>query len=129
MFGNYRKMKDMEAVIASVMPSDVKTGGLRSFAGQDERRESGSGVCAGGGLFPTLADIVIDQGTGNDVNASGNDAAGMELERMQQETQMPEHLLPGHRMLLKPAHPMAEMQALRRMRLQRRPWYRSRLML
>ena len=36
MFGNYRKMKDMEAVIASVMPSDVKTGGLRSFAGQDE---------------------------------------------------------------------------------------------
>lgn len=26
MFGNYRKMKDMEAVIASVMPSDVRPG-------------------------------------------------------------------------------------------------------
>lgn len=32
-------------------------------------------------------------------------------------------------LLPKSAHPMAEMQALRRMRLQRRLWYRSRLML
>lgn len=77
MFGNYRKMKDMEAVIASVMPSDVKTGGLRSFAGQaeDGNLEVES---VPGEVYPTLADIVIDQGTGNDVNASGNDAAGME---------------------------------------------------
>ena len=31
-----------------------------------------------GEVYPTLADIVIDQGTGTDVNAAGNDAAGME---------------------------------------------------
>lgn len=77
MFGNYRKMKDMEAVIASVMPSDVKTGGLRSFAGQDEDGNL-EVESVPGEVYPTLADIVIDQGTGNDVNASGNDAAGME---------------------------------------------------
>ena len=76
-FGNYRKMKDMEAVIASVMPSDVKTGGLRSFAGQDEDGNL-EVESVPGEVYPTLADIVIDQGTGNDVNASGNDAAGME---------------------------------------------------
>ena len=77
MFGNYRKMKDMEAVIASVMPSAVKSSGLRSFAGQ-----SGDGELevesVPGEVYPTLADIVIDQGTGTDVNAAGNDAAGME---------------------------------------------------
>ena len=77
MFGNYRKMKDMEAVIASVMPSDVKTGGLRSFAGQDEDGNL-EVESVPGEVYPTLADIVIDQGTGNDVNAAGNDAAGME---------------------------------------------------
>lgn len=77
MFGNYRKMKDMEAVIASVMPSDVKTGGLRSFAGQDEDGDL-EVESVPGEVYPTLADIVIDQGTGNDVNAAGNDAAGME---------------------------------------------------
>ena len=77
MFGNYRKMKDREAVIASVMPSDVKTGGLRSFAGQDEDGDL-EVESVPGEVYPTLADIVIDQGTGNDVNASGNDAAGME---------------------------------------------------
>ena len=77
MFGNYRKMKDMEAVIASVMPSDVKTGGLRSFAGQDEDGNL-EVESVPGEVYPTLADIVIDQETGNDVNASGNDAAGME---------------------------------------------------
>ncbi len=77
MFGNYRKMKDMEAVIASVMPSDVKTGGLRSFARQDEDGDL-EVESVPGEVYPTLADIVIDQGTGNDVNASGNDAAGME---------------------------------------------------
>ena len=77
MFGNYRKMKDMEAVIASVMPSDIKTGGLRSFAGQDEDGNL-EVESVPGEVYPTLADIVIDQGTGNDVNASGNDAAGME---------------------------------------------------
>ncbi len=77
MFGNYRKMKDMEAVIASVMPSDVKTGGLRSFARQDEDGDL-EVESVPGEVYLTLADIVIDQGTGNDVNASGNDAAGME---------------------------------------------------
>lgn len=77
MFGNYRKMKDMEAVIASVMPSDVKTGGLRFFAGQDEDGDL-EVESVPGEVYPTLADIVIDQGTGNDVNAAGNDAAGME---------------------------------------------------
>lgn len=77
MFGNYRKMKDMEAVIASVMPSDVKTGGLRSFAGQDEDGDLEVEFVPGE-VYPTLADIVIDQGTGTDVNAAGNDAAGME---------------------------------------------------
>lgn len=77
MFGNYRKMKDMEAVIASVMPSDVKTGGLRSFAGQDEDGDL-EVESVPGEIYPTLADIVIDQGTGTDVNAAGNDAAGME---------------------------------------------------
>ena len=77
MFGNYRKMKDMEAVIASVMPSDVKTGGLRSFAGQDEDGNL-EVESVPGEVYPTLADIVIDQGTGNDVNTAGNDAAGME---------------------------------------------------
>lgn len=77
MFGNYRKMKDMEAVIASVMPSDVKTGGLRSFAGQDEDGDL-EVESVPGEVYPTLADIVIDQGTGNDANAAGNDAAGME---------------------------------------------------
>ena len=77
MFGNYRKMKDMEAVIASVMPSDVKTGGLRSFAGQDEDGDL-EVESVPGEVYPTLADIVIDQGTGTDVNAAGNDAAGME---------------------------------------------------
>ena len=77
MFGNYRKMKDMEAVIASVMPSDVKTGGLRSFAGQDEDGDL-EVESVPGEVYPTLADIVIDQGTGNDVNTAGNDAAGME---------------------------------------------------
>ena len=77
MFGNYRKMKDMEAVIASVMPSDVKTGGLRSFAGQDEDGDL-EVESVPGKVYPTLADIVIDQGTGTDVNAAGNDAAGME---------------------------------------------------
>ena len=77
MFGNYRKMKDMEAVIASVMPSDVKTGGLRSFAGQDEDGDL-EVESVPGEVYPTLADIVIDQETGNDVNAAGNDAAGME---------------------------------------------------
>lgn len=77
MFGNYRKMKDMEAVIASVMPSDVKTGGLRSFAGQDEDGNL-EVESVPGEVYPTLADIVIDQGTGTDVNAAGNDAAGME---------------------------------------------------
>ena len=76
-FGNYRKMKDMEAVIASVMPSDVKTGGLRSFAGQDEDGDL-EVESVPGEVYPTLADIVIDQGTGTDVNAAGNDAAGME---------------------------------------------------
>ena len=77
MFGNYRNMKDMEAVIASVMPSDVKTGGLRSFAGQDEDGDL-EVESVPGEVYPTLADIVIDQGTGTDVNAAGNDAAGME---------------------------------------------------
>ena len=77
MFGNYRKMKDMEAVIASVMPSDVKTGGLRSFAGQDEDGDL-EVESVPGEVYPTLADIVIDQETGTDVNAAGNDAAGME---------------------------------------------------
>ena len=77
MFGNYRKMKDMEAVIASVMLSDVKTGGLRSFAGQDEDGDL-EVESVPGEIYPTLADIVIDQGTGTDVNAAGNDAAGME---------------------------------------------------
>ena len=77
MFGNYRKMKDTEAVIASVMPSDVKTGGLRSFAGQDEDGDL-EVESVPGEIYPTLADIVIDQGTGTDVNAAGNDAAGME---------------------------------------------------
>ena len=77
MFGNYRKMKDMEAVIASVMPSDVKTGGLRSFVGQDEDGDL-EVESVPGEIYPTLADIVIDQGTGTDVNAAGNDAAGME---------------------------------------------------
>ena len=77
MFGNYRKMKDMEAVIASVMPSDVKTGGLRSFAGQDEDGDL-EVESVPGEVYPPLADIVIDQGTGTDVNAAGNDAAGME---------------------------------------------------
>lgn len=77
MFGNYRKMKDMEAVIASVMPSDVKTWGLRSFAGQDEDGDL-EVESVPGEVYPTLADIVIDQGTGTDVNAAGNDAAGME---------------------------------------------------
>lgn len=77
MFGNYRKMKDMEAVIASVMPSDVKTGGLRSFAGQHEDGDL-EVESVPGEVYPTLADIVIDQGTGTDVNAAGNDAAGME---------------------------------------------------
>ena len=77
MFGNYRKMKDMEAVIASVMPSDVKTGGLRSFAGQDEDGDL-EVESVPGEVYPTLADIVIDHGTGTDVNAAGNDAAGME---------------------------------------------------
>ena len=77
MFGNYRKMKDMAAVIASVMPSDVKTGGLRSFAGQDEDGDL-EVESVPGEVYPTLADIVIDQGTGTDVNAAGNDAAGME---------------------------------------------------
>jgi len=77
MFGNYRKMKDMEAVIASVMASDVKTGGLRSFAGQDEDGDL-EVESVPGEVYPTLADIVIDQGTGTDVNAAGNDAAGME---------------------------------------------------
>ena len=77
MFGNYRKMKDMEAVIASVMPSEVKTGGLRSFAGQDEDGDL-EVESVPGEVYPTLADIVIDQGTGTDVNAAGNDAAGME---------------------------------------------------
>ena len=77
MFGNYRKMKDMEAVIASVLPSDVKTGGLSSFAGQDEDGDL-EVESVPGEVYPTLADIVIDQGTGNDVNTAGNDAAGME---------------------------------------------------
>ena len=77
MFGNYRKMKDMEAVIASVMPSDVKTGGLRSFAGQDEDGDL-EVESVPGEVYPTLADSVIDQGTGTDVNAAGNAAAGME---------------------------------------------------
>ena len=77
MFGNYRKMKDMEAVIASVLPSDVKTGDLRSFAGQDEDGNL-EVESVPGEVYPTLADIVIDQGTGTDVNAAGNDAAGME---------------------------------------------------
>ena len=77
MFGNYRKMKDMEAVIASVLPSDVKTGDLRSFAGQDEDGDL-EVESVPGEVYPTLADIVIDQGTGNDVNTAGNDAAGME---------------------------------------------------
>lgn len=78
MFGNYRKMKDMEAVIASVMPSDVKTGDRRSFAGQDEDGDL-EVESVPGEVYPTLADIVIDQGTGNDVNAAGNDAAEMEV--------------------------------------------------
>lgn len=55
MFGNYRKMKDMEAVIASVMPSDVKTGGLRSFAGQDEDGNL-EVESVPGEVYPTLAD-------------------------------------------------------------------------
>lgn len=54
MFGNYRKMKDMEAVIASVMPSDVKTGGLRSFAGQDEDGNL-EVESVPGEVYPTLA--------------------------------------------------------------------------
>lgn len=77
MFGNYRKMKDMEAVIASVMPSAVKSSGLRSFAGQ-----SGDGELevesVPGEVYPTLADIVIDQESGDGADAAGNSTAGSE---------------------------------------------------
>lgn len=81
MFGNYRKMKDMEAVIASVMPSGVSSGGLRSFAGQtgDGELEVES---VPGAVYPTLGDIVIDPETGDGAaagtGAAGNSTAGAE---------------------------------------------------
>ena len=72
MFGNYRKMKDMEAVIASVMPSASRAGGLRSFAGQSRDGEL-EVESVPGEVYPTLADIVIEQETGD---AAGNSTAG-----------------------------------------------------
>ncbi len=130
MFGNYRKMKDMEAVIASVMPSDVKTGGLRSFAGQDEDGESGSGVCAGGRFIRLWRTIVIDQGTGNDVNASGNDAAGMEAGADVAGNTNAGTSASGAQNASETSTPHGrKCRRFGRMRLQRRPWYRSRLML
>lgn len=63
MFGNYRKMKDMESVITSVMPSAVKNGSLRSFAGQSGNTEL-EVESVPGEVYPTLADIVIDPGNG-----------------------------------------------------------------
>ena len=82
MFGNYRKMKDMEAVIASVMPSASRAGGLQSFAGQTGNDEL-EVESVPGEVYPTLADIVIEQETGDGAAAgadvAGNGAAGTEV--------------------------------------------------
>lgn len=75
MFGNYRKMKDMEAVIASVMPSDGKAGAFRSFAGAKSADEI-EVESVPGEVYPTLADIVI---TPEPQNGAENDA-GNEME-------------------------------------------------
>ncbi len=71
MFGNYRKMKDMEGVIASVMPSAVKNGSLRSFTGQGSDGEL-EVESVPGEVYPTLADIVIDPAGGTDGNGAAD---------------------------------------------------------
>lgn len=77
MFGNYRKMKDMEGVIASVMPSGARSGGLHSFAGQagDEELEVES---VPGEVYPTLADIVIGQESADETAEGENRDPGTE---------------------------------------------------
>ena len=77
MFGNYRKMKDMEAVIASVMPSDGKSGAFRSFAGADGSDEV-EVEAVPGEVYPTLADIVIspEQGSGTESSVPAGTEGG-----------------------------------------------------
>ena len=66
MFGNYRKMKDMESVIASVMPY--------SYAGQGSDGEL-EVESVPGEVYPTLADIVIDPAVGNDEGTAADSSA------------------------------------------------------
>ncbi|RHS90585.1 LysM domain-containing protein [Clostridium sp. AM42-4] len=77
MFGNYRKMKDMEAVIASVMPSDGKSGAFRSFARADGSDEV-EVEAVPGEVYPTLADIVIspEQGSGTESSVPAGTEGG-----------------------------------------------------
>lgn len=74
LFGNYQKMKDMEAVIASAMPGETGGSGLWAFAGQNQEDELEVEKVAGE-VYPTLADIVIDPENGDSVaNGAGQDS-------------------------------------------------------
>ncbi len=81
MFGNYRKMKDMEAVIASVVPAGSGKSGFWSFAGQKQGGEDELEVeTVAGDVYPTLAEIVIDSGDGqalpDGASAAGGQSSG-----------------------------------------------------
>lgn len=57
LFGNYQKMKEMETVIASVIPE--RTGTDREWEGDDSSGEVALETIPGD-VYPTLAEIVID---------------------------------------------------------------------
>ena len=65
-FGNYRKMRDMESVIASAMPYS-HTG--RGNSGELEVES------VPGEVYPTLADIVIDPAGGNGESGAADSSA------------------------------------------------------
>ena len=65
-FGNYRKMRDMERVIASALPY--------SYTGQKNSGEL-EGESVPGEVYPTLADIVIDPAGGNGESGAADSSA------------------------------------------------------
>ena len=65
-FGNYRKMRDMESVIASALPY--------SYTGQKNSGEL-EVESVPGEVYPTLADIVIDPAGGNGESGAADSSA------------------------------------------------------
>lgn len=102
LFNNYNKMKEMESVIASVLPAgygqEWLSGGKKSTSGNDKTQPEQSGGVTieelSGGLSPTETQIVIETSpaalaSGEEQNPGGNSTAGPEETMAAAETTAP----------------------------------------